>query len=113
MKKALLVLLAVAVVFTMLAIAKDNAASGTSMKGWISDAHCGAKGAHAGHEACAKKCAEMGEKLVFVPDAKDGKILSIDNQSAVMDHAGQHVQVEGSVNNGTLHVESVSMIAEK
>jgi len=113
MKKALLVLLAVAVVFTMFAIAKDNAASGTSMKGWISDAHCGAKGAKAGHEDCAKKCAEMGEKLVFVPDAKDGKILNIDNQSAVTAHAGQHVQVEGSVNDGTLHVESVSMIAEK
>lgn len=112
MKRALLVLLAVAVVFTMFAFAKGKTAGEKSMKGWISDAHCGAKGAKAGHEDCAKKCVSMGEKLVFVPDGKDSKILAIDNQAAVMDHAGHHVEVKGSVNNDTLHVDSVNMLAD-
>lgn len=114
MKKVLLVLLAVLVVFTMLSFASDKKASGDqAMKGWISDVHCGAKGAKAGHEDCAKKCAQMGEKLVFVPDAKDGKILNIDNQAAVQDHAGHHVEVKGTVSNDTLHVDNVTMLAEK
>lgn len=112
MKKVLLVLLAVAVVFTMLALAKDNASGAKDMKGWISDAHCGAKGAKAGHEDCAKKCAQMGEKLVFVPDGKDSKILNIDNQAAVTAQAGNHVDVKGTVNGDTLHVDSVSMLAD-
>lgn len=110
MKKVSPVLLAAAVLFSLLAFASDKPA-GKSMNGWISDAHCGAKGAKAGHTDCAKKCAEMGEKLVFVPDAKDGKILNIDNQSAVTAHAGEHVSVQGTVNNDTLHVDNIAKLS--
>ncbi len=112
MKKVLPVLLAVAVVFTMIALAKDKPAGSKTMKGWISDSKCGANGAKAGHEDCAKKCVQMGEKLVFVPDGKDSKVLQIDNQDAVTAHAGHHVDVKGTVNNDTLHVDSVTMLAD-
>jgi hypothetical protein len=55
-------------------------ASGASMTGYVVDEKCGAKGAHPGAEACAKKCAEAGEKMVFVTDS-DKNVLKLDNPS--------------------------------
>ena len=78
-----------------------------SMTGWISDSKCGAKGANAGHAACAQKCLEAGEKPVLVTD-KDQKVLPIDNPAAVSGQIGQHVQVSGSMTaSGALHVDKV------
>ena len=83
------------------------APNNASMTGWISDSKCGAKGANAGHAACAQKCVEGGEKPVFVTD-KDQKIIPIDNPSAVSGQVGQHVQVSGSMTSaGALHVDKV------
>ncbi len=112
MKKVLMVLLAVVFAFGMLALAKDKPAGTKSMKGWISDAHCGAKGAKTGHKDCAQKCAQMGEKLVFVPDGGD-KVMQIDNQGAVTAQAGNHVDVKGTVTGDTLHVDSIKELAAK
>ena len=78
-----------------------------SMTGWISDSKCGAKGANAGHAACAQKCVEAGEKPVLVTD-KDQKVLPIDNPAAVSGQIGQHVQLSGSMTpSGALHVDKV------
>jgi hypothetical protein len=78
-----------------------------SMTGWISDSKCGAKGANAGHAACAQKCVEAGEKPVLVTD-KDQKVLPIDNPAAVSGQIGQHVQVSGNMTaSGALHVDKV------
>ncbi|MGI9101499.1 MAG: hypothetical protein ACR2IF_03555 [Terriglobales bacterium] len=103
--------LAVLVCCTML-YAIGAYASGASMTGYIVDEKCGAKGAHAGADACAKKCIESGEKAIFVSDeSKD--VLKIANQDAIKGHEGHHVKVSGTVENGTLTIQNLEMAAEK
>src|ERR1043166_3291406 len=84
MKKLLAVIAGVAMLSAM------AFASGSTMTGYIVDEKCGAKGAHDGAESCAKKCAEAGEKMVFVGDA-DKNVLKLDNPDAVKGHEGHHV----------------------
>jgi hypothetical protein len=80
-----------------------------SMTGFISDSHCGAKGAKAGHEECAVKCvSEHGGKFVFVNDA-DHKVYAVDAQDKVAAHAGHHVTVKGTVDGDNLKLTSVEM----
>lgn len=85
-------------------------AAESSMTGWVTDAQCASK-AGPGKEACAKKCIESGSPMVFVND-KDKQILKVDNPDALKDHIGHHVNVKGSVNNGTVHVDNVEMAAK-
>ncbi len=87
-------------------------ASGASMTGYVVDEKCGAKGAHEGAEACAKKCAEAGAPMVFVSD-KDKTVLKLDNPEAVKGHEGHHVSVSGSVKGDTLHITKLAMAAEQ
>jgi hypothetical protein len=92
---------------TGLAFAKDQ-----TWDGWISDSKCGAKGANASHEACAKKCIGAGEKPVFVSD-KDQKVVQVSNPDALQEHIGHHVQVSGTMDkDGTMHVDKVKMLAQ-
>ena len=108
LKRVLLVIGFYVISMTMLAAAKDM-----SWDGWISDSKCGAKGANAAHADCAKKCIGMGEKPVFVSD-KDQKVIGIDNPDAVTGHEGHHVKVTGTMDaNGMLHVDKVTMLAQK
>src|SRR5215470_9663179 len=80
-----------------------------SWTGYISDSHCGAKGANDKHTECATKCVkEKGAKYVFVNDA-DHKVYTIDGQDKVAAHAGHHVAVTGSVDGDNLKVSSVAM----
>lgn len=80
-----------------------------TLTGYISDSHCGAKGAKAGHEECATKCVtEHGAKYVFVNDA-DHKVYAIDNQDKVAAHAGHHVTVKGTVEGDNLKLDSIAM----
>ena len=84
-------------------------AADSTMTGYISDSHCGAKGAKEGHEQCAAKCvSEHGGKYVFVDDA-DHKVYTIDAQDKVAAHAGHHVTVKGSVEGDNLKLASVDM----
>lgn len=107
MKKMSLILLAIAFVcVTSLSLAEDKA-----MNGWITDAKCAAKGGDLSNADCAKKCAAAGEKLVFVTDT-DKKVIGVDNQDALKGHEGHHVAVTGKVENGSLHVDKVSMLQE-
>lgn len=77
--------------------------------GYISDSHCGAKGAKEGHADCATKCVkEHGAKYVFVDD-KDHKVYNIDDQDKVAAHAGHHVTVKGSVEGDNLKLASIEM----
>jgi len=92
---------------TALAVAKDQ-----TWDGWISDSKCGAKGANASHEGCAKKCVGAGEKPVFVSD-KDQKVVPVANPDALQEHIGHHVQVSGTMEkDGSLHVDKVKMLAQ-
>ena len=77
--------------------------------GYISDDHCGAKGANEKHAACASKCVkDTGASYVFVNDA-DHKVYKVDSQDKVADHAGHHVTVKGSIDGDTLKVASIDM----
>jgi hypothetical protein len=103
MKKSVLL----AVALCLLALAAWAAPKDESMTGWISDSKCAAKGANAGHAACAQKCVEAGEKPVLVTD-KDQKVVPIENPAAVSAQLGQHVQVSGKMTaSGSLHVDKV------
>src|SRR5215469_11893384 len=113
MKKLGLILLGVAFLASF-SIAQDKASAtkATSMSGYITDAKCAAKaGADLSNGDCAKKCAEHGEKLVFVGD-KDKKVYQVDNQDALKGHEGHHVKVTGKDDNGTLHVDKVAMLKQ-
>ena len=106
-KRVLLVIGLYLCSMTVLAAAKDM-----SWDGWISDSKCGAKGANAAHEACAKKCIGEGAKPVLVTD-KDMKVIAIANPDKVMDHLAHHVQITGTMDaDGAIHVDKVSMLKD-
>jgi hypothetical protein len=107
MKKLFLIVLCVIVV-AALAFAAD-AGKASSMKGWVSDTKCAAKGNTAAHASCAKACVKGGEKAVFVSD-KDGKVYPITNQESVKDHVGDHVQIMASNSDGSLQVSKVEAL---
>jgi hypothetical protein len=109
MRKVLLICLAVCFVLAWSAMAFDDMGKSATVNGWIVDAKCGAKGANAGAEACTKKCAAAGEKMVVVTDS-DQKVLAIDNQDAIKGHEGHHVAVTGTVKGDSIHVASLKML---
>ena len=114
MKKIALTLLAIACLAT-LSLAKDDAkdkGKKETVSGWVSDAKCGAKGANADHAACAKKCADAGEKLVVVKDG-DNSIIAVTNQDALKGHEGHHVKVTGTQSADGMHVDKVAMLKDK
>lgn len=96
----------------LLASATAFAAEQTAkpIDGWISDSACGAK--HAGSGAgCVKSCiANGGAKPVFVDDVKK-QVWAIDNPDAVAGHYGDHVAIQGTVDNktSTVHITNVAM----
>jgi hypothetical protein len=98
-----------AVLVFVFSIAMCSFAADSTMTGYISDSHCGAKGAKAGHEQCALHCVkDHGAKYVFVNDA-DHKVYTVDNQDKVAEHAGHHVTVKGTVDGDNLKIASVEM----
>ena len=105
MKKALVVLALTALFLPALAAAD-------SWTGWITDEHCGAKGAKAEHASCAKKCMDQGGKLVFFNSA-DQKLYSLDNQKLAEEHLGHEVVVTGTADGTSIKVESIAMPAAK
>jgi hypothetical protein len=111
MKKLVAILFVFVIAAAVIAFASDKA---DAMKGYIVDQKCAT--AHKGQgpfsAECAKKCVGAGEKAVFVSD-KDHSIMLVDNQDAVKDYVGDHVQVKGTASNDTLHVDSVKALAEK
>ena len=75
--------------------------------GWITDEHCGEKGASAEHASCALKCAEKGAALVFY-NSEDKKIYKLSDQDAAKAHAGKKVRVVGTASEDQITVESIS-----
>jgi hypothetical protein len=106
MRKTVCLLFAAALILTAsLAIAGDA----QTVNGWITDAKCGVKGAHAGGEECAKKCIGAGSPAVVVTDS-DQKVLQIDNPDAIKGHEGHHVAVTGHIDGDKIHVDSLKML---
>jgi hypothetical protein len=90
-------------------VVNASAADKATVKGWVSDTQCGAKGASAEHAACTKKCLSKGAKLAVVTDG-DNKVLTVDNPDALKGHEGHHVAVTGDVSGDTIHVDSATML---
>jgi hypothetical protein len=111
MKKLLLICLVLCLAFFYVAIALAGSEAGKSetVNGWVTDAKCGVKGAHAGAEECAKKCVEKGEKMVVVTDT-DQKVLTVDNPDALKDHVGHHAAVTGRISGESIHVSSAKIL---
>ena len=109
MKKLAIRTLAVVLLFTIAAMAADTGKAVT-VKGWVSDTMCAAKG--------DKKCAnkdhlKMGAKLALVTDG-DNKIWTVENPDKLADHQGHYVQVKGVANAdaATIKVETAKALPE-
>ena len=109
MRKLLVVCLALCVIFMMAGILTAADKSDSTVNGWVTDSNCGAKGAAAGKEDCAKKCIEKGAKMVVVTD-KDKKVLTVENPDALKDHIGHHVAITGTTTGDSIHVDSAKML---
>ena len=62
MRKLLLICLALCVTFMLAGV--SFAADSSTVKGYVSDSKCGAKGANAKSAECTKKCIAAGAKMV-------------------------------------------------
>jgi hypothetical protein len=109
MKKILLTFFALLFVLALSAFAFDSMGKSATVKGWIVDDQCGAKAAHAGNEACTKKCLAKGAKVVVVEDG-DQKVLQVENPDALKEHIGHHVAVSGTVSGDSIKIDTVKMI---
>jgi len=96
-----------------LAGGKSKAAKEKAYTGWITDTHCGAKGASADHAACLKKCIDSGTAKYALYTSSDKKLYVLDPQEKAAENAAQHVKVMGTVEGDTLHVTSITMAAGK
>ena len=67
MRKVLLLCLAICFVFAMTALAFDDMGKSTTVKGWVADDKCGAKGANAKAEACTRKCLDAPDTSADCP----------------------------------------------
>jgi hypothetical protein len=91
------------------------AADSKNYTGWISDSHCGAKGASADHKSCAQTCMkDKANSWVFV-DGKTKEVYKIDNQDAIDGDKdlGHQVSFTGSsASSGAIHIDSKIMAAK-
>jgi hypothetical protein len=73
--------------------------------GYISDAHCGAKGNNEGHADCAKKCVKDGSAPVFVIG---DKVYTINNPKKVAKYIGDKVKITGTITGDAIEIDKVS-----
>jgi hypothetical protein len=113
MKKLLLMTAALSLVLSYAGLA-GAAGKSESVKGWVSDTKCAAKGMSEKHADCAKKCMAAGAKMALVTD-KGQKVLTVSNPDALQGHEGHHVEVKGEVAGDAITVDkdSVKMLAAK
>ena len=109
MRKVFVLCLAIGFVFALTAMAFDDMGKSATVKGWVADDKCGAKGANDKAEACTKKCLAAGAKMVIVTD-KDQKILMVENPDALKGHEGHHISASGTVKGDSIHVDSMKML---
>ena len=87
--------------FTLAVYAADKG----TWTGFISDAHCGAKGNNEGHAACAKKCVKDGAAPVFVVG---DKVYTISDPKKVDKYIGDKVTITGTINGDAIEIEKIS-----
>ena len=109
MKKLAIATLAVALLFSITALAGEKGKAVT-VKGWVSDTMCAAQG----NKKCDNKDhLKQGAKLALVTDG-DNKIWTVENPDKLADHQGHYVQVKGVANAeaATIRVETASLLPE-
>jgi hypothetical protein len=87
--------------FSAVAFAADKG----TWTGYISDAHCGAKGNNPGHADCAKKCVKEGYAPVFVIG---DKVYTINNPKKVSKYIGDKVTITGTITGDAIDIDKVS-----
>jgi hypothetical protein len=110
MKKTLPLLsfVALAVVFAVPAFSHERAGSWT---GFVTDSHCGKRGAVKDHTAdCVEKCVKGGDKAQILNEA-DGKTYTIVGWDKVKGLMGAKVTVKGNLDEHTDTIKVTS--AEK
>lgn len=111
MSKRLLVCAFALILAAGLSLAAEKGKQG-SWTGWVTDTHCGAKGAAGNHADCAKKCVkEMGGKYALY-NPTDKKVYALDPQDKAAAHAGHNVTVKGTVEGDTIKISSIEMVPE-
>ncbi len=99
--KTLLALAAVLCLAVAPALLAADAPAKGEWTGYITDGHCGAKGANKDHtEACVEKCIKSGTKAQIWIDA-DGKGIDLDNFAKVKAFMGSKVTVKGTLDPAT------------
>jgi hypothetical protein len=90
-----------------------GSAAAEEYKGVISDAKCAAAHADASEKsvACVKKCVGNGTDAVLVTE---GKVMKIDpaTKDKVADYLGKKVVIQGSDDDGTVTITSVTEAQE-
>lgn len=100
------------VLLALSALLAAPAAFADEWVGWITDEHCGAKGASEGHKSCALKCADGGAALVLY-NAADEQIYKLDDQDAAKAHVGHKVKVVGTKDGDAIKVTSIAAAEAK
>jgi hypothetical protein len=113
MGKRLLVFVMVLVFAASLTLAGDKEKKDGSWVGWVTDTHCGAKGANAKHADCAKKCVETHDAKYALYTPADKKVYVLEPQDKAAGHAGHHVKVTGTVDGEKIQVKSIEMTGEQ
>ncbi len=106
MKKTLLVCASTIAFAFMVVMASAESAT---VKGYVTDTQCGAKGAAATHAACMGKCLAKGAKVAIVTDG-DSKVLTVDNPDVLKGHEGHHISATGTVTGDSIHVDNMKML---
>ncbi len=90
-----------------------GSAFGAEMKGWISDASCGAGNANSSAAAreCTANCIKGGAAPVFVTE-KDGKVFQLSNQEEAKKHLKGKVAITGEVKGDKIVVAKIVDIAD-
>jgi hypothetical protein len=111
MKKSFLAILGSAV----LAAAASVALAADTMTGWVTEAHCAAKGANAGHKECGAKCVKEGQKVAFYDNAtKKTMNFDADCQKPMEGMMAQEVTLSGvSMKDGMVHATKAEPVAAK
>jgi len=94
-------------VFAFLVFGSLSLAADVTIKGTVSDSHCGVKHDSASDQAmhCVEHCVSGGATYVLV---SDGKVYKLDAQDKFKGMGGKNVTVTGTVNGDSITVTSVA-----
>jgi len=97
----------------LMGLATFSLAGDGSWTGYVTETHCGEKGAKAEHADCAVKCVkEKGAKwALYDPASKSTYVLASKEDPSKF--AGKEVTVKGTMNKETKTIECTSIEAKK